>query len=417
MISKNFSPAQAMKENFFPAMEAARQNYLQTGTIRSFGSSFFAFDEDAMKKISLSLSTEITLHEKVNPAQLQAAADKAVEVCPYVAFDISKRGDIVYFHKNNLPFVVRKAGEIEEFGTDALNRHYALVEYDGDKIIFNVSHVLSDITGIFYFVQAVLDFYFGKEKTFYQGADKIDFAADLMSQDLPLPDDFEPKDYKVENHFVPPEINPSDSGKKNETFIEMPTQKFKAVCKKYNVSAQVALSILLAKAVQKTHPQNEKIISVRGPVNTRSALQVPNTFQNASVPHVFLNIEPRWLNGEFPAEALENLKKDIAEQCSYENLAAFTNRLRKFFTTKDTSERKAMGVAYKRQTDVFASYIGNVLTADTFAHVKSFRQKFSAAYPLMVYAYKCSDVVVLQVIQSFDNPSYMENFLKVVNEL
>lgn len=76
-----------------------------------------------------------------------------------------------------------------------------------------------------------------------------------------------------------------------------------------------------------------------------------------------------------------------------------------------------MGVAYKRQTDVFASYIGNVLTADTFAHVKSFRQKVSAAYPLMVYAYKCSDVVVLQVIQSFDNPSYMENFLKVVKEL
>lgn len=417
MISKNFSPAQAMNENFFPAMEAARQNYLQTGIIRSVGSSVFALNEDAMKKISVSPSTEITLREKVNPAQLQAATDKAVEVCPYVAFDVSKRGDIVHFHKNNLPLVVRKAGEVEEFGTDALNRHYALVEYDGDKIIFRLSHVLSDVTGMFYFVQAVLDFYFGKEKTFYTGADKIDFAADLMSQDLPLPDDYAPKNYGVENHFVPPEINPSDSGKKNEIFIELPTQKFKAVCKKYNVSAQVALSILLAQAVQKTHPQNEKIISVRGPVNTRSALQVPNTFQNASIPHVFLNIEPRWLNGEFPAEALENLKQALAEQCSYENLAAFTNRLRKFFTTEDVSERTAMGTAYKRQTDVFASYIGNVLTADTFARIKSFRQKISAAYPLMVYAYKCGDVVVFEIIQSFDNPSYMENFLKIVNEL
>lgn len=417
MMSKNFSPAQAMNENFFPAMEAARQNYLQTGIIRSVGSSVFALSEDAMKKVSVNPSTEITLREKVNPAQLQAAADKAVEVCPYVAFDVSKRGDIVHFHKNNLPFVVRKAGEVEEFGTDALNRHYALVEYDGDKIIFTLSHVLSDATGIFYFVQAVLDFYFGKEKTFYAGADKIDFAADLMSQDLPLPDDYAPKNYGVENHFVPPEINPSDSGTKNETFIEMPTQKFKAVCKKYNVSAQVALSILLAQAVQKTHPQNEQIISVRGPVNTRIALQVPNTFQNASIPHVFLNIEPRWLKGEFPAEALENLKQALAEQCAYENLAAFTNRLRKVFTTTDISERTAMGIAYKRQTDVFASYIGNVLTADTFARIKSFRQKVSAAYPLMVYAYKCGDVVVFEIIQSFDNPSYAENFLKVVNEL
>ena len=76
-----------------------------------------------------------------------------------------------------------------------------------------------------------------------------------------------------------------------------------------------------------------------------------------------------------------------------------------------------MGMAYKKQTDVFASYIGNVLPADTFAHVKLFRQKLSPAYPLMVYAYKCSDVVVLQVLQSFDNPSYVENILKVVDEL
>ena len=67
-----------------------------------------------------------------------------------------------------------------------------------------------------------------------------------------------------------------------------------------------------------------------------------------------------------------------------------------------------MDMSYKRQTDVFASY---------FAYIKSFRQKFPAAYPLMIYAYKCGDVVVFEILQSFDNPSYAENFLKVVNEL
>lgn len=416
-MSKNFSPVQAMNEKFFPAIELAHQNYLQTGTIRSACSSFFAFNEDAMKKVSLSPSTEITLREEINPAQLQAATDKAIEVCPYIAFDISKRGDIVHFHKNNLPLVVHKAGTIKEFGTDDNNRHYSVVEYDGAKIIFTVSHILTDATGIFYFVQAVLDFYFGEEKTFYQGANKIDFAADLMAQDFPLPEDYEPKDYKLEKLFVPPEINSSESGTMIETFAEIPTQKFKAFCKKYNISAQIALSILLAKAVQKTHPQNEKIISVRGPVNTRIALNLPNTFQNASIPHIFLNIEPRWLEGEFPAEALKSLKEDIACQCSYENLAAFTNKLRKFFTTKDISQRNAMGMAYKRQTDVFASYLGNILTADTFAHIKLFRQKISAAYPLMTYAYKCGEVLVFQIIQSFDNPLYAENLLKVINEL
>ena len=402
-----------MSKNFFPAIELAHQNYLQTGTIRSACSSFFAFNEDAMKKVSLSPSTEITLREEINPAQLQAATDKAIEVCPYIAFDISKRGDIVHFHKNNLPLVVHKAGTIKEFGTDDNNRHYSVVEYDGAKIIFTVSHILTDATGIFYFVQAVLDFYFGEEKTFYQGANKIDFAADLMAQDFPLPEDYEPKDYKLEKLFVPPEINSSESGTMIETFAEIPTQKFKAFCKKYNISAQIALSILLAKAVQKTHPQNEKIISVRGPVNTRIPLQVPNTFQNASIPHIFLNIAPNMLT----AKNFDVLKKDFADQYGYENLAAFTNNVRKFFMTNNSDERAEIVKAYKTQTDIFANYMGKILADDIISHVESFRQKLPASYPLMMYALQFGDKIILQVIQSFENKIYVENLLKSCNEI
>lgn len=414
-VKKKFSPAQ-VKEKIFPAINDAYQNYLQTGTIQSKYSSFFAADEDAIKRISHSLCIEITLREKINSAQLQAAVDKAVEICPYATFDISKRDGIVYFHKNNLPLVVHKAGTLENFGTAENNRHYVAISYENSKIIFNISHILTDGFGTACFIQAVIDFYFGKEKAFYEGADKPDFVADLMAQELPLPADYVPKSYAVKNHFVPPEINSLDNGKTYENFIEMPIKKFRAFCKKYRVSAQIGISILLARAVQMAHPDNDKIISVRGPVNTRIPLHVPNTFQNASIPHIFLNFEPHYLNSNLTAKDLENIKRDFSDQYSYENLAAATNWTKKFFSIKNPAERAEMAKVYKKQTDIFTSYMGKSFADDVAEHVESLRQKLSASYPLMMYALQLGDKIILQVIQSFENKIYVENLLKIVEE-
>ena len=411
---KKFSAVGAMQEKIFPAINQAYQNYLQTGKIRSFSGSFFALKEETMKKFSMSPANEITLHEEIDAARLQSAADKAVKVCPYIVFDISKIDGVVYFQKNNLPLIVNKMGTVKEFGTAENNFHYVAVSYDKKKIIFNISHILTDGFGINCFIQAVMDFYFGKEKTFYQGADKFDFVADLMAQDLPLPEGYEPKSYKVENHFVPPEINSAEVGKTYENFIEIPAKKFKDFCNKYNISAQVALSFLLAKAVQNAHHDNEKIISVRCPVNTRVPLQVPNTFQNSSIPHIFLNFNPNLLSNEISADALENIKKDFADQYSYENLAAFTNNLRKFLTSKNPDERAELGKSYKKQTDIFASYMGKVFDEDISKNIESFNQKMSASYPLMLYASQYKETLGLKIIQSFDSKIYAESLSKIL---
>ena len=412
-VVKKFSPAQLVKEKLFPAINDAYQNYLKTGEIKSQYSSFFAMNDEAIKKISNSICTEVTLREKVNLERLQAAVDKAVEVCPYAAFDISKRDGIVYFQKNNLPLIV---GNFEEFGTAENNHHYVTVHCEDKKIILRVSHILTDGFGVTCFLQAVTDFYCGKEKTFYEGADKVDFAADLMSQELPLPDDYAPKSYAVENHFLPPEINSAD-GKTYEYSIEMPTKTFNALCKKYRVSAQVAVSILLARAVQMAHHDNDKIISVHGSVNTRAPLRVPNTFQNASIPHIFLNFEPRYLNSNLTAKDLGNIKADFSDQYSYENLAAFTNWIRKFFTIKNPAERAEMVKSFKTQTDFFANYMGKVLADDIISHVESFKQEIYASYPLMMYTLEIGDKIILQVIQSFESKIYVENLLKICNEI
>ena len=412
-VKKKFSPLKAMQENFFPAINDAYQNYLKTGTVRSVYSSFFAGDEEAMKKISHSICNEITLREKVDPARLQAAVDKAVEVCPYVAFDISKRDGVIYFHKNNLPLLV---GNFDQFGTAENNYHYVVVSYEDRKIFINVSHILTDGFGIICFLHAVTDFYFDKEKTFYEGADKFDFVADLMSQELPLPEGYTPKSYAVENHFVPPEINSAEGGKTYENFIEISTKKFNHFCKKNRLSAQIALSFLVAQAVQSAHPDNEKIISVRSPISTRTPLKVPNTFQNASIPHIFLNFEPRFLSGEWSAENLKKIKADFSDQCAYENLAAFTNKIWEVFSKKNSAELVKLVKSYKGQTDIFANYMGKVLADDVAEHTDFFNFKVPASYPFMVYAVTLGERIIFRIAQHFENKIYVDSLLKILQQ-
>lgn len=406
---ERFSPLQALQEKVFPEIRESYQSYLKTGQVTSRYSSFFALKEETIRQIAGSPAIEVILQEEVKPSRLQKAVDKALEVCPYVAFDIAKDSGLVHFQKTGSPFLVQKAGTLKEFGTD---NHYAAVEYDGDKIIFTVSHILTDGFGINAFVQAVLDFYFGKQSTFYHGPEAFDFVADLMAQELPLPEGYKPADYRIANHFIPPEIN--SSGEARECFMEIPAQEFEDFCQLHKISGQIALALLVARAIQKAHPDNTDVISIRGPVNTRVPLHVPNSFQNSSIPHIFLNIEPGCLTGASQDTALDKLKGDFAEQYTYENLAAFTNRTRDFFTTEDSAKRAAIVENYKTQTDILANYMGKVLPDDIAPSVKSFRQKVSASYPLMVYALQYGEIIGLQIVQAFASPVYIESLREVL---
>ena len=69
---------------------------------------------------------------------------------------------------------------------------------------------------------------------------------------------------------------------------------------------------------------------------------------------------------------------------------------------------------YKRQTDIFSNFMGKILSDDILEHVESYKQKIYASYPLMMYALQHGDKIILHVIQSFENPIYVEKLLKIL---
>lgn len=119
-----------------------------------------------------------------------------------------------------------------------------------------------------------------------------------------------------------------------------------------------------------------------------------------------------FLNRAVTFSSLKNIKADFVDQGSYENLAAFTNKIRKIFFKKNSAERVELIKTYKVQTDIFANYMGKVLADDVAEYTEFFNFKVPASYPLMFYALQLGDKIILYVIQSFENRIYVDSLLK-----
>ena len=399
-----------------------QKRYENADTVPAFYASSQGTEENMIRKVLWNPEISCTLTENVDPDRLQAAVGRAVLVCPYVTLSVEKSTEngLLYFRKNPLPLVVRskkEADALRVFGTEEENGHYARVSFSGPVISFSMCHALTDGYGFNCFIQAVLDFYFGKSETVYQGRKQADYAADLMEFPLPVPEDFLPSDPVPEKHFLIPEIRDPERIMPRMVRRSVPRDAMQLMMKRYGISAQTAVSYLLALSVLKTHPENRLPVCIRGPVNTRSILSVPNTFQNASVPHVYLTVDPSCQNLSDTAALLSGMQKNLDEQLSYDRLAYETNRIGKALREGSPESFAATMQKYRRKTDLLANYMGEMLTPDLQDHITETSVRLPAAFPIAVYARDTADKTVFDMVLTFPGEQYAAMFEQVLKEL
>lgn len=399
-----------------------QERYGKAETIPAYYASSQGTEEGMIRKVLWNPEISCTLTENVNPERLQAAVDRAVSVCPFVTLSVEKNPEngLLYFRKNMLPLAVRPKKEadiLRVFGTEEENGHYARVSFSGSVIYFSMCHALTDGFGFNCFIQAVLDFYFGKSETVYQGTKQADYAADLMEFPLPVQEGFLPADPVPEKHFLIPEIGDSERIMPRMVRGSVPRPAMQSLMKRYGISAQTAVSYLLALCVLKTHPENRLPVCIRGPVNTRGILGVPNTFQNASIPHVYLTVDPSCWNSGDTAALLNGMQKSLDEQLSYDCLAYETNRIGKVLREGNPQSFAATMQQYRRKTDLLANYMGEMLTSDLEKHIAEINVRLPAAFPMAVYVRDTADRTVFDMVLTFPGEKYAAMFEQVLTEL
>ena len=392
--------------------------FREKGFIESWYAGILSLSEESLVNVRHNPCMIIYLDETVNPDRLQAAVDRVVRETPYVLYDIlfRKEAPRIRFRENNRPLSVLRASCITRYGTEENNGHFTMVACAGNTVHFGISHTVTDGHGFQAFVSAVLRTYFGRaaEKQIRDETLPEDYTADLAAAELPLPDGYTISSNDPAVLFVLPECGgPVRYFSDRFTVSAAPVRGFADTWK---LTVQEAICVLLARAIQEVHPDNEDTIRIRCPVDTRNIFGVPGTFQNASIPHIFLDIAPQKLK-ECLDELSEDLNTQFARQYCYEYLAYVTNRFGAAQRTGDQAAETEALKWYMGGANIFASYLGRMADEETARRITDVEQINDASFPLMIYVSELGDRMIVQILQKFDTPVYSESLRKAFERL
>ena len=253
------------------------------------------------------------LKETVAPDAVKKAWDKTLIAYPYMGYAVEIKGGKLLFLENPLPFVFRETSEvIEPFGREG-NFHTVTFCYLENVLMIYADHVPLDGTGF----KAVLETFFyhyycetdqrkyALPEGVYTGTDGA--VEGQVTDAYRMVDAVDPRSMMGEMQntkaFIPPE------GKRNELFltredcrgycISVPSEEFITYTKGVGGSPMSMLSVLLAKAMERVHPENKLPVSMLSPISVRKVMG-----NNTSLLHQVVHAPYAFQSGD--------LKKDDA---------------------------------------------------------------------------------------------------------
>ena len=397
-----------MNESVQQVYEQAWQEYLQTGRTYSYYASTMAVWDAAIYDSRTYAGYSVRFAEPIDLTRLATAVQTVAKLYPYVAFDIDRSGSKICF--------TRRDDYTLKISNDRPEGQYIVIGCEDNQLSVTISHVITDGAGLHPFIGALLDAYVGNKPSAWQGLTQPDSVADLMACDLPLPEGYEMHDFAAHDPFVAPE---SEVDEPRIVTYRMKAKALAEYCKLHGISRQVAVSYAMARAINLVHPEDARTICVRGPISTNRRLGVPNTFQNSSLPNVFLNMNPSELSDNPSPAIARRLQEELAAQTTYEHLAAVTNRFGRLVRKAD-EDRDAFLAAfmdYMSKSDVLVSNLGNLVSDEVAPHIKDMDIVAAPAYPLTLYFMGIGDAVKLRLASSVNTDAYAEALDQVLGKL
>ncbi|SEH26481.1 non-ribosomal peptide synthetase [Selenomonas sp. KH1T6] len=391
------------------------QQYLATGELDSYTGSFFTRNKDEVMSAAAGINFKFTLREEVDGERLERAVRKAVQACPYVAFGLE-------FHENVPRLTFKRLDDMiplfqgylpQRFDEPELQGHFAFASYRGGELTLCVCHAITDGHGFMKFMQALLEAYGGKEVSFQASKD---CCADVMKYEWPLPETFKPEEADSKEIFEVKETQGNEGSLCRDFLIDR--QSFEACRGKMGLSPQSLSAYILARALQLAALDNDKTIRIRCPIDTRDILGVKETFQNASVPHMYLDFYPDKLLPGLPREEAERISASFYRQLSYEHIAHETNVLAGA-AKGDAAEFTKVILDYVGRSNLCVSYIGGATGADMSEAVVKMEPAYKGQppFPVMLYFWEMGEKISVQYAQGFAGEDYVAAIRETFKEL
>ena len=237
-------------------------------------------------------TVEVSHRENVDGGLLQRALERTLTRMPYLSDTFTEEHGAVYYAENPLPMTVAHTSEIRRVGGSETNWHMLDLTWDGNKTWFSMFHGFCDGQGLNAFIESTLyHYYCMKDRTEY---DPCGIRTD--KGEMTEAETFEPcsKNYEVSPDFkMPerkeqpapyhiPEIVDNPRGETREYGFRVPSGAMMAYVKENGTSPSVMLSMLVAEAILRVHPDADAPIVAYLPVSVRRMLGCEETIKNCS---------------------------------------------------------------------------------------------------------------------------------------
>ena len=391
---------------------------LSSGEMDSYSGSFFTRNMTEVMSAAAGIHFRFTLAEEVNRERLEKAVQEAVKVCPYAAYGLRFNETMprVTFRKLDDKLPVFCDYLPKTFDEKELEGHFGFLSYAKNDLTVCLCHVITDGFGFMKFVNALFEAYC--DMPLQAGSlEQPDWAADVLKYRWPLPKETPPIAERTKDIFRLPEPMEDGEGHIQHFFIDR--QSFEAFCHKTGLSPQGAEAYILAKSVQAVHPDNGKTIRVRCPIDTRLMLDVPDTFQNASLPHMYLDFPIEGLSAEMTEAEARRINAEVYSQLSYEYAAYMTNAFAEAALTEDKTAFYSFIMDYIRQSELCVSYIGGAIGTMMSKLVREMVPAYEGNlhFPIMLYFIELGDKISVRYAQGFEEAAYLKMLIKTLKEL
>ena len=366
------------------------------------------------------------LSECVDPEALKQAWIKTLTVYPYMGYAVVPRNMKLLLTENPLPFVFKETGEIVEPFERSGNFHMVTFCYLGKTLWIYIDHIPVDGTGINHVFETFFYHYYcivdgieytvpdgvftekdgqvpGQDVDGYLQADAVDLTK--LAESMMGGTSFVPPEFPKEGIFG---NRPDCRG----YCLSVPSTEMMSYSKSIGGSPVSVLSVALAKAACKVHPENEHPVKIMYPVNIRNVMGNTTSLVHQAV-FAQYRFEPSELNErsdkELNASFRAYLKEFTSESSIRMNAGIFRSMCEGY--TKAYAYGALDNICMEQRKNADASfeisYIGTLRTGEYGNRIRMNAFHVMPEKGVMLQVTEIGDTFYIDWYQGFHDTTYI----------
>ena len=372
----------------------------------------------------------IRMRDLIDPEVFRHAVDTTMKRYPYFLVELQRRNGEFYFAENHRPVVITNSLHGVELNSEDSNFHMIAFCWQDNWIILDVFHGMTDGAGAYEVMRTLLYYYCSERYNVELNDEGIRLVGDEISEeewadpvanrtDLPTPT----------RNEMPNALNPvaaaglEEDQQQTAYSIAISESEFMRFTLDNDGSPGTMVALLLSRAIAKLFPEAEDVIRIALCVNQRKALGTPLAHQSL-VGGVMLEYKDGmrdWPLGRQGTIYRGMVFAQTEEETVLAGAASNAGMVQMILSKESDAERleviAAINEMTKKLITATVSYVGKANYKEAEQYIRDFRSwTSSASNGLLVESAAVNGRFVIDFLQKFSNPLYVNAFLKELED-